>query len=157
MDENQVYNKISFNLSPHQIIKNPTPHQISVMIGKQIKNYLIKFLPIEITELPRKDDYYRTRNKQFVNRFCSKWIPRLYGVTDDYPQYRNACLCEFIRWHVAFGIPINYETAKNHWYWEPDRQGDVPDKLKIVAGFADIIYSILWGLGIRLQYRIQTF
>ena len=157
MNEREWFNKIRPNQRISKIIKNTDPTQLNTMLGEQLTSYLMKRIPLEITELPTKDEDYKLHNKQFVDSFCRKWIPRLYGVTSEYPQYRNACLCEFIRWYVVFGIPINYDTVRDHWYWEPDACGHIPDKLKIVAGFADILYSILWGLGFRIQYRIQTF
>lgn len=157
MEENFWFNKTNNNQAVSQIVNNIKPNELSTILEKYITSYLIKRIPIEITYLPQKDEEYKIRNKEFVDSFCRKWIPRLYGVNNLYPQYRNACLCEFIRWHIVFGIAINYNTAKAHWYWEPETRGDVPDKLKMIAGIADIIYSILWRLGIRIRYRIQTF
>lgn len=157
MDERQWLNRIKPNQQASQIIRSTNQNPASSQLGEQIGSFLMKHIPLEITEIPKKDEQYKVRNKQFVDSFCRKWIPRLYGINEYNPQYRTACLCEFIRWYVVFGIAINYNTAKAHWYWEAETQGSVPDKLRMVAGFADIIYSILWGLGIKLRYRIQTF
>lgn len=136
---------------------NSLQGQVSDIFRKQMKHYLMKYIPTDLPlELPEKTENTIKRNKEFVSSFLDKWIPILYGIPKYHNLYRHACLTELVRWTLVFGLPLS-KKFQCHWYWEENKVGSVPERLVVIAGTANIIYTIMRVLGILPKYNIRRF
>jgi hypothetical protein len=84
----------------------------------------------------RKLLHFRLRvmaRKLTVKSYCEKWVPSLYKISVDHPDYKKACVVELSRITGS-----NYKNILSNWGKFPDYD-DAPEYCQKMLAMADAI------------------
>lgn len=121
-----------------------TPIETAVYLSReQIAKFFSKYLIEAVPQTSDKEEYRQLAQIR-INAWCKKWIPRLYGIHPGEPQWRMACLSEFILLLEPYGI-ANWHSMRTNWNWEETTE--FPLYLVGVLKPYDLIYTLLATVG----------